>query len=152
MILKPKCEKIDITINRTSCESRFQWKEHFQKNPLHFRICADLEVDNEKNFSSVGNKTTNIYKQNPVLNGYRMESELKNVLQSGWSKSLLGYDDVDWFVTDFLYSENKMNFYLKNTKKDNIMTKKLKKILTLITVADFVRKILNLTKLDIIVV
>ena len=40
---------------------------------------ADFEVDNEKDNSSIGKKTTNIYKQNPVLHGYHIESELENV-------------------------------------------------------------------------
>ena len=39
-------------------------------------------------------KTTNIYKQNPVLNGYRIISEL-DVLKSGYHKSPLGYHNVD---------------------------------------------------------
>ena len=55
----------------------------FHKNPLYFRIYADFEADNEKDNSIVRNKTTNIYKQNPVLNGYRIVSELEDVLQSG---------------------------------------------------------------------
>ena len=35
-----------------------------------FRIVAAFEVDNENCASSICNKTTNIYKRNPVLNGY----------------------------------------------------------------------------------
>ena len=34
-----------------------------------FRIYANFEAHNEKDNSNLGNKTTNIYKQNPVLNG-----------------------------------------------------------------------------------
>ena len=45
------------------------WQKHFHKNQLYFRIIADFEADNEIDGSSLGNKTTNIYKQNPVLNG-----------------------------------------------------------------------------------
>ena len=65
-------------------------KKHFQKNPLKFRRYADFEADNEKDNSGKGNKTTNIYKQNPVLNDYRIASELEDVLQSGYHKSPLG--------------------------------------------------------------
>ena len=79
---KPKCENNDITTIRTSNESHLLWKKHFHKNPLHFRIYADFEADNEKDNISVGNKTTNIYKQNPVLNGYHIVSELEDVLKS----------------------------------------------------------------------
>ena len=55
---------------RTSSESHLYWKKHFHKIPLYFRISADFEADNEIDNSNIGNKTTNIYKQNPVLNGY----------------------------------------------------------------------------------
>ena len=60
-------------------------KNHFHKYPLYFMIYADIEADNEKHSSSssVGIKTTNIYKQNLALNGYRIESELEDVLRSG---------------------------------------------------------------------
>ena len=81
---KPKCENNDITTIRTSSESHLHWKNHFHKNPLYFRIYADFEADNEKDNSIVGNKTTNIFKQNPVLNGYHIVSELENVLKSGY--------------------------------------------------------------------
>ena len=79
---KPKCENKHITTLRTTNESHIQWKKHFHKNSLVFRIYADFEADNEKDNSSIGNKTTNIYKQNPILNGYYIVSELENVLGS----------------------------------------------------------------------
>ena len=91
-------------------------------NSLYFRIYAAYEADNEKDNSSVGNKTINIYKQNPVLNGYLIESELEDELMSGFYNSPLGYDNVDWFVDQVIKLENKMAFYLENTKKDIITT------------------------------
>ena len=121
MLHKPKCENHDITTIRTSSESHRPWKKHFHKNPLIFRIYAVFEADNEKDNSIVGNTTTKIYKQNPVLNGYRIESELEDVLQSGYYKSLLGYDKVEWFVNEVIKLGNKMAFSLKNTNKDIIM-------------------------------
>ena len=72
----------------------------------------------------MGNKTTNLYKQKPVLNGYRKESELEDVLQSGYYKSPLAYDSIDWFVNEVIKLENKLSFYFKKNKKDNIMTDK----------------------------
>ena len=48
----------------------------------------------------MGNKTTNIYKQNPVCNGYYIVSELNDILQSGYYHSPLGYKNVDWFVNE----------------------------------------------------
>ena len=124
MLHKPKCENNKIITIRTSGESHLHWKKHLHKNPLYFRIYADFEADNEKDNSGIDNKTTNIYKQNPVLNGYRIVSELEGVLQSGYYKSLLGYDNVDWFVDEVIKLENKMAFYFKKTKKDINMIKK----------------------------
>ena len=119
---KQKCGDDNITTIRTSNESHLHWKKHFHKNPLYFRIYADFEADNEKDDSIIGNKTTNIYKQNPVLNEYHIVSELEDVLKSDYYKSPLGYDNVDWFVDEVIKLENKMAFYFKNTKKDIIMT------------------------------
>ena len=122
MLHKPKCENNDITTIRNSNESHLNWKKHFHKNLLYFRINADFEADNEKDNSIIGNRTTNIYKQNPVLNGYHIESELEDILKSEYHKSLLGYNNVDWFVNKVIKLENKTAFSFKNTKKDIIMT------------------------------
>ena len=119
---KQKCGEDNITTIKISNESHLHWKKHFHKNPLYFKIYADFEADNEKDNSIIGNKTTNIYKQNPVLNGYHIISELKDVLKSDYYKSPLGYDNVDWFVNEVIKLENKTAFYFKNTKKDIIMT------------------------------
>ena len=119
---KQKCGIDNITTSKTTPDSHLHWKEHFHKNPLNFRIYADFEDDNEKDNSIVGNKTTNIYKQNPVLNGYHIVSELGDVLKSDYYKYPLGYDNADWFVDEVIKLENKMTFYFKNTKKDIIMT------------------------------
>ena len=121
---KEKCGDDNICTIRTSNESHLYWKKHFHKNPLYFRNIADFEADNEKENSKIGNKTTNIYKQNPVLNGYNIISELEDVLKSGYYESPLGYNNVDWFVNEVIKLENKMAFYFKNTKKDIIMTEK----------------------------
>ena len=117
---KQKCAEDNITTIKTSPDSQLHWKRHFHKNPLYFRVYADFEADNEKDNSSIGNKTTNIYKQSPVLNGYHIESELEDVLKSGYHKSPLGYDNVDWFGNGIIKLENIMVFYYENTKKDII--------------------------------
>ena len=113
MFNKPKRENNDITAIRTSNESHFYWKKHFHKNPLSFRIYPDFEADNEKDNSIKGKKTTIIYKQNPVSNGYYIISELENFLKSDYYNSLLGYDNVDWFVKEVLKLENKLAYYFK---------------------------------------
>ena len=97
-------------------------KKHFQKNPLYLRISADFEADIEVDGSSVGNKTTNIYRQNAALNVFYIISELEDVLESGCYESPLGYDNVDWFVKEITKLKNKMAFYCKNTKNDLVMT------------------------------
>ena len=119
---KPKSDNNDITTIRSSNESHLHWKNQFHKNPLYFRIYADFAADIEKDNSSIGKKTTNIYEQNAILNGYHIESELEGNLKSGYYKSPLGYNNVDWFVNEVLKLENKMAFYFKNTKKDIVMT------------------------------
>ena len=124
MLHEQKCGVDSITTIKTSNESHLHWKKHFHKNPLYFRIYADFEADNEIDNSGIGIKTTNIYKQNPDLYGYHIISELKDVLKSGYYKSPLGYDNVDWFVNEVINLENKMIFYFKNTNKDIVMTKK----------------------------
>ena len=62
------------------------------------------------------------YKQNAVYNGYRKESELNDILQSGYYNSPLDNKNVHWFVNDNMKIENNMSFCFKNTKKDIIMT------------------------------
>ena len=56
------------------------------------------------------------------MNGYYIVSELEDVLKSGYYKSPLSYDNVDWFVNEVIKLENKMAFYFKNTNKVIIMT------------------------------
>ena len=119
---KQKCVEDFITALRTSSESHLLWKNHFIKNPSYFRVCADFKAGNEIDISSIGNKTTNTYKQNPMLNGYHIISELENVSKSGSHKSPLSYNMIDWFVDEVIKIENKMTFDFKNTNKDIIMT------------------------------
>ena len=121
MIYKPKCKNNDETTIRTSSHSHLHWKDHFHKTPISFRLYADFEADNETNNPSIGNKTTNNFKQNPVFNGYHIESELNDILNSGYYKFPLRYDNVDWFVNEVIKLEKKA-FYFKETKKDIIMT------------------------------
>ena len=91
---------------------------------MYLKIYADFEADNKISNSSKGSKTTKIYKQIPVFNGYRIESEPDHILKSDYYKSPLRYDNVVWFVNEVKKIENKMVFYFKNIKKDIITTKK----------------------------
>ena len=151
MLQKPKCENTDITTNRTSNESHIYRKKHFHKNPLYFGKYADFEADKEKHNSNIGHKTTNIYKQSPVLNGYHIESKLEHVLTSGYHKSFLGYDNVDWFVNEIIKLENKMTFFFKNTNREIVMTDKDEENFRNDKICRFCEKILNVIKLEIIV-
>ena len=124
LLHKQKRGDDDITTNRTSSDTHNQWKKHFHKIPLFFRICSDIEADIEKDNSSIGNKITIIYKQVPLCNGYRIVSELEDVLKSGYCIYPLGYANVNRFVDDNINLENKIAIYFKNNNKDIIMTEK----------------------------
>ena len=106
---------------KISPNSHIYWKKYFQKNKLYFRIYADFEADNKKGNTNIGDKTTNIYKQEPVCNGYKIVSDLEHILKTEYHKSPLGHENVEWFVDEIIKLENKMNFWFKNTKKDIIM-------------------------------
>ena len=147
-----KCGDDNITAIKTSNEPHLYWKKHFHKNLLCFRIYADFEADNEKDNTIIGNRTTNIYKQNPIFNGYRIISELEDVLKSGYHKSPLGYNNVDWFVNEVIKLENKMAFYFKNTKKDIIMTEKNEEDYRNDNICQFCEKKYYPIKLEIIVI
>ena len=110
----PKCENKEITTIRTSSESHLHWKGHLHKNPLYFSIIADFEADIEVDKSTIGNNTTNIYKQKPSLNIYYKLSEVDDVLKSGYYESPSGYNKVDWFVNEVIKIENRI--YFKITK------------------------------------
>ena len=86
MTHKEKCGSNNICNIRSSNESHIQWKKYFHKNPVYFRIIADFEADNEKEDNVIGNKTTNTYKQNPILNGCYIISELEDVLKKWLSR------------------------------------------------------------------
>ena len=89
-------------------------KKYFHEKPIYFRITAGFEADNEVDGSSVCNKTTNIYKQIPVLNGYYIISELEDVLESGYYESPLAYNNVAWYVNQVIKLE-KNDFQFKKT-------------------------------------
>ena len=110
---KEKCQNKALTTIKTSTDSHVYWKKHFHKNPFYFRMYTDFEANSEKDNSSIGNRTTNIYNLNPVLNSYRIISELDDVLKSGFHKSPLGCPNVDWFVNEVIKLEKKMAFYFK---------------------------------------
>ena len=74
------CGQQEITSIRLSAESQLFWKNHFHKNPQQFLIIALFESDIEIDNCSICNKTTEIYKQNPVLKVYFVISELIDIL------------------------------------------------------------------------
>ena len=49
---------------------------------------------------------------------------MHDVLKSGFYKTPLRYNNVDWFVDNVIKSENEMTFYFKYTNNDIIMTEK----------------------------
>ena len=117
IIHKEKYGSDNICTIRTSSDSHLYLKKHFHKNVIYFRIYAVFEADNEIDSSNIGNRTTNIYKQNPVTNGYKILSELKDVSKSGYYASPLGYNKVDWFVEEVIKLEKKHLSILKILRK-----------------------------------
>ena len=111
---KDRCEQQDFTAIKLSLDKQLNWKKHYQKVPLYFRIYADFECNNSHVDTNIGEHTTNIYKQNPVCKGYYIVSDLPSVLQSGYVSNF-GPNNVNWFVDEIIKFENKMNFYFKNT-------------------------------------
>ena len=116
---KQQCVEHDIASIRLCNESRLlernwkNWKKVFHKNPLSFRIYAAFEADNEFDNTYICNKTTNNYKQSPVLNGYYIKSELDDVLKSGYYESPIGYNNLYWFVNEVIKVKNQMAVYSK---------------------------------------
>ena len=51
-------------------------------------------------------------------------SEIIDILQGRYYESLLGYDNVEWFVDQVINLQNKMTFFFKNTKEDIILSEK----------------------------
>ena len=85
-------------------------------------VIADFEANNKVDNTYIGNKTTSIFKPNPVFNGYYIISELGDFSKGDHYESPSRYNNVDWFVNEAIKLENKLPFYFKNTKKDIIMT------------------------------
>ena len=112
---KQRCGKQRTAAFKTSNESHLYWKKYFQYFPLFIRVYADFETDNKVDIYSVGNKTTDNYKQNRVCNGYYIVSVLHDVLESGYYESPLGYDIVDWFGNEI--TKKKIKFFLQNFYK-----------------------------------
>ena len=98
---KDRCEQQDFTAIKLPLDKQLNWKQHYQKIPLYFRIYADFECNNSPVESNVGLHTINIYKQNPVCNGYYILSDLPSILQSE-HRSKFGPNNVDWFVDEII--------------------------------------------------
>ena len=115
-------------------------KKHVHKNPCCFRVFSDFEADNENDNSYKGDKTTSIYKQNPVCNGYYIVCELSDVLQTDYFESPLGYDKVDWFVYEVIKLFQKWASLLKTLKKVLKWLRMMKNIIEKITFVGFVKR------------
>ena len=60
---KQRWKQEEITTIITSTKHFINWKKHFHKNSLYFMIHAKFEAENESDISSLGIKTTNIFKE-----------------------------------------------------------------------------------------
>ena len=65
------CGQQEVTSTKLSREPYIFWENHFHRNPVPFRIIADFEAEYKIGDDKVvGKKTTKIYKQKPVIDGY----------------------------------------------------------------------------------
>ena len=78
---------------------------------------ADFEAEDEVDNSNIVDKTSNNYTQNRVGNIFYIVSELNDILQSRHYEPPEGYNNVDWFVDEFMKLENRMAAFLNNTKE-----------------------------------
>ena len=87
---RQRCSQQEITSIRKSNESHVYWeKKHFHMNPLYFPTYAIFEADNDFGNCNRVFKTTNVYEENPVCNGYYVVTDLSDVLECGNHESLL---------------------------------------------------------------
>ena len=127
---KEQCEQQEITSITTSIDSHLYWRKNFQKNPFYWRIYADIEADKNFDHSNMGiemssgaknsNQRTNIFKQNPVGNGFCIVSELNIILKSGYYETPLGYDNVGRFVDKTIKKKKKLAFFFETSNKNII--------------------------------
>ena len=90
---KDRCEERDFPSTKISIDTNIKWKNHNQKVPSYFKINADFKCINEKDNSTIGEKSTNIFKQNPVCSEYYIVSDLPEVLRNEF-KSNFGINNV----------------------------------------------------------
>ena len=74
-----------------------------------------------------------------MLNVFYTISKLHDILQSGYYQSPLGYNNVDWFVDQVIRLEIKIAF-LKNSKKDTVMTEEDEEVLRIKNICRFCEK------------
>ena len=97
-----RCKQQDITAIRLSKESHLIWKKYFHNIPLYFRIYGDFECNNSiAELQHIGNKTKNVFGQNPNCNGFYIVSALNNVLQSGYCSYFVEIN-VESFVNEVI--------------------------------------------------
>ena len=77
---------------------------------------------------------------------------MENVLQCGYYRYILNYDNVDWFCIENIKLENKMDFYLQNSKKDVLMTEKDAEDHKTISIFRFCGNDFLINKIEIIVI
>ena len=79
------CEQQGITAIKTTSESHlYSKKKQLHKKLLYFRFSAVIEANKENNNCFIGEKTSNIYTQTPVCNGWYKIPEIFDVSQSSY--------------------------------------------------------------------
>ena len=129
----------------------FFGRKDFHQNPLFVRIFAHFETDKEIDNCSIGNKTTNIFKQNSKFNGHYIVYELNIISKSGYHECPPGYDKVDWFVDEVMKLEKKWLSSLKTLMKILIWLK-MNITTDILMFVDFVKNNCYPINLEIIVI
>ena len=89
----------------------------FSQESFSDEILQILESMKKLIFPVKVKKTTNIYKQNPVLKGCYIINELEDVLKNGFHESSLIYDNVEWFVNKVSKLKKNWLSFLKILRK-----------------------------------
>ena len=71
---------------------------------------------------------------------------MEDVLESDYYESPLGYNNVDWFVSQVIKLENKMAFFFENTKKDIVITEDVEEDYRKNNICKFCEKIIKSDK------
>ncbi len=108
---KELCDNQEATRIVFPKNDKLYFTKSYFKTIIPFRTYCDFECMNVP-----VDKKNVIYKQVPVAVGYYVESDIPEILKSGYYKHF-GLDSADWFVKKMKEIENKLFFFFKDTNE-----------------------------------